>query len=89
MKTKSSKELKAEFAKADFIVLPELVDGTNCGNCVHFHGPSKVYPYEHCGFRGDFRLGSLSVPIDLRGVAVSDRTCCSVWTAPGTKHLGA
>lgn len=66
---------------ADFVTLPQGVEGTNCGNCLYSHpaidsGNPKAKTGSVCTYNYD--------DVDLRGLPVSAETCCGLWDSPET-----
>jgi hypothetical protein len=57
---------------ADFVELPEEVEGTNCGNCEYV--------------REDKGGGHSCGHEKIKGQPVTPRHCCAYWDAPGTKR---
>src|SRR5581483_6226868 len=53
---------------ADFVELPQDVEGTNCGNCEYNEDGE-------CQYNG---------VVDLRGLSVDSGHCCAFWDSPGT-----
>lgn len=58
---------------ADFIMLPDAIPGTNCGNCQYFKGNDEEKTKGMCGHE----------KIDHM---VSSRNCCAYWDNPGAER---